>query len=119
MAVATARRFAFKHELIQTAELDNPAYRANDTNRCYYCKHELYTRLTTLAQARGFAAVADGNNADDRGDYRPGRQAAREFGVRLDVLVEVNVGANRCGVEPGVPAVALALLKGGSSSHAA
>ena len=59
-----------------------PEYRANEANRCYYCKHELYTHLSALALERGFAVVADGSNADDRGDYRPGRQAAREFGVR-------------------------------------
>src|SRR4029453_14994549 len=54
---------------------------ANPPNRCYYCKHELYTHLDAMARARGFAAVADGSNADDRGDYRPGRQGGREFGV--------------------------------------
>jgi len=81
MALDTASRFAFQHEIIRTAELENPAYRANNTDRCYHCKHELYTRLTALADARGFAQVADGSNADDRGDYRPGRRAAREFGV--------------------------------------
>lgn len=81
MALETARQFSFQHELIRTAELENSAYRANDVDRCYHCKHELYTHLTALAAARGFAAVADGNNADDRGDYRPGRRAAREFGV--------------------------------------
>ena len=59
-----------------------PEYRANPANRCYYCKHELYTHLAALARARGIPAIADGSNADDRGDYRPGRQAAREFGVR-------------------------------------
>jgi uncharacterized protein len=67
--------------MVQTSEVDNPAYRANPANRCYYCKHELYSRLTAIARARGVAAVVDGSNADDRGDYRPGRQAAREFGV--------------------------------------
>jgi uncharacterized protein len=81
MALETASRFAFQHEVIHTGELENPAYRANHTDRCYHCKHELYSQLTDLASARGFAAVADGNNADDRGDYRPGRRAAREFGV--------------------------------------
>ena len=81
MAEQVARQFAFLHEFIHTQELSRPAYRANDTDRCYHCKHELYTELTGLARARGIAAVADGNNADDRGDYRPGRRAAREFGV--------------------------------------
>jgi uncharacterized protein len=50
-------------------------------NRCYYCKHELYSALSALARERGVSMIADGSNADDRGDYRPGRQAAREFGV--------------------------------------
>jgi uncharacterized protein len=77
-----AREAGLRHEIIQTSELDRAEYRANPTNRCYYCKHELYTSLTAVAAGRGFAVVADGNNADDRGDYRPGRQAAREFGVR-------------------------------------
>ena len=81
MALETAARFGFHHELIQTGELENPAYRANNTDRCYHCKHELFTHLTAIARDRGVAAVADGNNADDRGDYRPGRRAAREFGV--------------------------------------
>ncbi|PYR76453.1 MAG: ATP-dependent sacrificial sulfur transferase LarE [Acidobacteria bacterium] len=75
--------------MIRTRELDRPEYRANPSNRCYYCKHELYTHLSRIAAARG-AVVVDGNNADDRGDYRPGRQAAREFGVRSP-LDEVNL----------------------------
>jgi pyridinium-3,5-biscarboxylic acid mononucleotide sulfurtransferase len=81
MALETASRFGFRHEVIRTAELQNPAYRANNTDRCYHCKHELFTHLSAIQRERGFAAVADGNNADDRGDYRPGRRAAREFGV--------------------------------------
>ncbi|HWB29151.1 MAG TPA: ATP-dependent sacrificial sulfur transferase LarE [Vicinamibacterales bacterium] len=81
MALDIARRFELPHEIIGTGELANPDYRANAPDRCYHCKHELYTRLTSLAAERGFAAVADGSNADDRGDYRPGRRAARELGV--------------------------------------
>ena len=81
LAIGTARAFHLRHEMVATSEVNNPAYRANPANRCYYCKHELYTHLTAIARARGFNAVADGSNADDRGDYRPGRQAAREFGV--------------------------------------
>jgi uncharacterized protein len=81
LAVGTARTFRLHHELIRTDEMSRPEYRSNPTNRCYYCKHELYTQLTAIARDRGVAAVADGSNADDRGDYRPGRQAAREFGV--------------------------------------
>ncbi|MGE3959765.1 MAG: ATP-dependent sacrificial sulfur transferase LarE [Vicinamibacterales bacterium] len=81
MAVQVAGQFGLRHEIIHTNELERPEYRANPANRCYYCKHELYTHLTRIAAERG-AVVVDGNNADDRGDYRPGRQAAREFGVR-------------------------------------
>jgi uncharacterized protein len=81
IALDTARAFALQHEIIRTAEIERPEYRANPANRCYYCKHELYTHLAGIARARGLAAVVDGSNADDRGDYRPGRQAAREFGV--------------------------------------
>jgi uncharacterized protein len=82
LALSIASDFGFAHELIQTAELERPEYRANPANRCYYCKDELYSHLSAIAAARNLAVVIDGNNADDRGDYRPGRQAAREHGVR-------------------------------------
>ena len=82
LALAIARDFGFAHEVIHTAELDRPEYRANPANRCYYCKDELYRRLAAIARERGMAVVVDGNNADDRGDYRPGRQAAREHDVK-------------------------------------
>ncbi len=81
LAIQIARDFGLHHEIIQTNELERPEYRANPSNRCYYCKHELYTHLSRIAAGRD-AVIVDGNNADDRGDYRPGRQAAREFGVR-------------------------------------
>ncbi len=81
LALAAVARFGFAHEFIRTGEMERPEYRANDADRCYHCKHELYTRLTRLAAERGYLAVVDGSNADDRGDYRPGRRAAREFGV--------------------------------------
>jgi pyridinium-3,5-biscarboxylic acid mononucleotide sulfurtransferase len=81
MAEAIAREFRFSHEFIRTDEMERPEYRANPANRCYHCKTELYEHLAEVAADRGFTAIADGSNADDRGDYRPGRQAAREFGV--------------------------------------
>jgi uncharacterized protein len=81
LALRIAREFGFQHEIIHTNEMARPEYRANPANRCYYCKHELYTHLRAIADARGIDVIADGSNADDRGDYRPGRQAAREFGV--------------------------------------
>jgi len=73
---------------VMTAELERPEYRANPANRCYHCKTELYEHLSKVATERGIGMIADGSNADDRGDYRPGRQAAREFGVRspLDAM---------------------------------
>jgi uncharacterized protein len=82
LALSIAGSFGFPHEVIRTGELERPEYRANPANRCYYCKDELYSHLKSLALERGLSVVIDGNNADDRGDYRPGRQAAREHGVR-------------------------------------
>jgi uncharacterized protein len=91
LALRTARTFGLRHEVIHTHELEVPEYRANPVDRCYFCKRELYTALSRIAAERGFAVIADGNNADDRGDYRPGRRAAREFGVRSP-LDEVGLG---------------------------
>ena len=81
IATDLADQFHLRHQFIVTAEIDNPDYRANAPDRCYHCKHELFTHLTKLARELGMAAVMDGANADDRGDYRPGRRAARELGV--------------------------------------
>jgi uncharacterized protein len=81
LAAQVAKEAGLHHEIIRTNELETPEYRANPTDRCYYCKKELYTELSRLATAR-HAVVVDGNNADDRADFRPGRTAAREFGVR-------------------------------------
>jgi len=74
------------HEFIQTHELENPAYRVNDTNRCYYCKDELFSVLDALASGRRFAAVAYGVNADDTFDFRPGQRAAAEHRVMTPLL---------------------------------
>jgi uncharacterized protein len=82
LARRLARDFSLHHEFIVTREMDRPEYRANEPDRCFYCKQELFTTLRALARERGIAVVADGANADDRGDYRPGRAAARELGVR-------------------------------------
>jgi uncharacterized protein len=82
LATRIARDFSLNHEFIRTNEMARPEYRANAGDRCYHCKQELYSQLAALAGERGIPVIADGSNADDRGDYRPGRQAAREFGVR-------------------------------------
>lgn len=67
---------------LDTDELNDPRYAANPANRCYFCKTELWTRVVPAARERGFTVVADGTNADDLRDYRPGAQAAREHDVR-------------------------------------
>jgi uncharacterized protein len=78
-------------ELIDTSELDDANYASNPANRCYYCKTELYTRLSELATRRSFAAIVNGINVDDLGDIRPGLTAAREWGIRSP-LVEAGLG---------------------------
>ena len=70
-----------EHLIINTRELDNPGYASNPTNRCYFCKSTLYSDLGRMANERGYGCVVDGANADDEGDYRPGRKAAKELGV--------------------------------------
>ena len=81
-ALALADQFHFPVRVVRTREFDNSQYLANPSNRCYFCKHELFTELAPLARAEGFAVIAYGENASDIGDYRPGAQAAAEFQVR-------------------------------------
>ena len=80
------RACGVRHEFIETHEMDNPAYRANAADRCFYCKDELFTVLDKLAQERGFAATAYGVNADDTLDFRPGHRAAKEHRVLAPLL---------------------------------
>jgi len=75
-----------RHEFVETHEFDNPAYRANAGDRCYYCKDELFNVLDELVKRRGFAAVAYGLNADDTRDFRPGQRAAAEHQVLAPLL---------------------------------
>lgn len=79
-------QFNFPHEFISTDELANASYRANNADRCYYCKDELFDKLDQMAGQRGIAAVAYGINKDDLGDWRPGQQAAREHKVLMPLL---------------------------------
>lgn len=81
-AVEVARRIGIVHELIHTDEMANPDYIANPTNRCYFCKSELFLKLNPLAATRGYKHVVYGAMLDDRGDHRPGAQAAKEYQVR-------------------------------------
>jgi pyridinium-3,5-biscarboxylic acid mononucleotide sulfurtransferase len=79
-------KLGVRHEFIETHEMDNPAYRANAADRCYFCKDELFSALDELAHGRGFAAVAYGVNADDTLDFRPGHRAATEHQVLAPLL---------------------------------
>ena len=81
-AKSLARLIGIRHELIETGELSLPAYQANNPDRCYHCKTELFTRVEELAEALNVAVVADGSNLDDHGDYRPGLRAAAEKKVK-------------------------------------
>jgi uncharacterized protein len=92
-AARIAQKFNFNFQIIRTDELENPNYQANPTNRCYFCKTELYGKLSALAAEKGIEFILDGTNADDVGDYRPGRQAAQEKNV-LSVLVEAGLTKN-------------------------
>src|SRR5215204_3125656 len=84
------KRFGFHHEVIETEELESPGYRANNADRCFFCKDELYMKLEAVARARGIEIIVDGSTTDDLGDYRPGRQAATQHEVRSP-LIEVGL----------------------------
>lgn len=81
-ALQIAEQFGFPVRVVKTHEFENESYLANPANRCYFCKHELFTELEPLAKELGFAVVAYGENASDVGDFRPGATAAKEFQVR-------------------------------------
>lgn len=81
LAKDLADSLGVEHLVVNTRELDDPNYASNPTNRCYFCKSTLYSDLDALARESGYECVVDGANADDEGDYRPGRKAAKEIGV--------------------------------------
>lgn len=85
-ALEFVAQFGIRHELIRTSEIDNPDYARNPSNRCYFCKQELFTLLRRVAEDRSFKCVIDGNNLDDTGDFRPGRKAGRELQVRSPLI---------------------------------
>ena len=85
-ALAFAREQQIPVEVVETREVENPAYIRNDARRCYYCKDELFTVLESCREARGFDAIAYGVNADDAGDFRPGQEAARQHHVLAPLL---------------------------------
>ena len=85
-ALAVARQFCLPVVVIQTQELNDWRYRSNPKNRCYFCKKELFGEMMTYARQHGFRCIADGTNADDVSDFRPGRRAAAEFQIRSPLL---------------------------------
>ena len=85
-ARALAAEIGLRHQVIETEEMDNPAYTTNGPDRCYHCKTELYTQMEGLAARLGVAVMLNGANLDDQGDYRPGMQAAAEHHVRSPLL---------------------------------
>jgi pyridinium-3,5-biscarboxylic acid mononucleotide sulfurtransferase len=93
-----------RHEFIETHEMENPSYRANAADRCYFCKDELFSALDHVARGRGFAAVAYGVNADDTLDFRPGHRAAAEHQVLTPLLdaglnkAEIRLLSHRAGL---------------------
>ena len=80
-ATELASDFGFNFQSIETHELDDPHYSANPSNRCFFCKSELYTKLSSIAAERGIGAIVDGTNHDDISDIRPGQVAAKDLGV--------------------------------------
>src|SRR5262245_33683490 len=85
-AIDFARQFGIRHELIPTHEFENPDYLKNDSNRCFYCKDELFDRLEEFGKERGITHIVYGVNMDDLGDYRPGQNAARIHQVRAPLV---------------------------------
>ena len=85
-AKVLARQIGIAHTLIDTREMDDPQYVRNSPDRCFHCKDELYGKLASLARDRGFDYVADGCNLDDTTDFRPGRRAAQQHGVRSPLV---------------------------------
>lgn len=89
-ALEFAKKYQICHELIFTQEMQNPKYVSNPSDRCFFCKDELFSKLKMMAQQRGFNTVSYGVNLDDLSDFRPGQQAANKLGVRAP-LVEASL----------------------------
>jgi uncharacterized protein len=86
MALQVASTIGIEHRIIDTGELERTEYRANPSDRCYYCKDELFGKLQNIAKEYGHATLLDGLNAEDLGDYRPGRKAGEEHRVRSPLM---------------------------------
>jgi uncharacterized protein len=125
-AVEIARQFDLNLVEVVTDELDDPGYVANAPSRCYFCKRELWTKLGAVARQRGIAVVADGTNADDLREHRPGLQAAREFAIRSPLAeagytkADVRTAARALGIPiwdaPAAPCLSSRIMYGLSVS---
>lgn len=104
-ALAFTARYGIPTHILQTAELDNPEYQRNDSRRCFHCKDELFTQMEIERSARGFKHLAYGMNLDDRGDYRPGQQAAAQHNALAPLVTarltkaEIRQLAHEAGLE--------------------
>lgn len=85
-AIKLAKEIGIRHKIIRSEELEIEGFAKNPVNRCYYCKSELFSKLIKVAEEEGMKYVLDGTNADDTGDFRPGRRAAKELGVKSPLL---------------------------------
>ena len=85
-AISLARTLDLNHKVIQTAEVERPDYQANNPNRCFFCKDELYTHMSRMLESEGYNWLANGTNVDDLGDFRPGLDAAKQYGVRSPLV---------------------------------
>lgn len=131
--LAAAERIAaslgVRHLRVETREFEDERYLRNDANRCYFCKHALFTELARVAADLGLPAIVYGANADDAGDYRPGMRAAADFAVRAPLLEadlgkdEIRALARRRGLEvwdkPAAPCLASRLPFGSPVTIAA
>ncbi len=105
-AIAVAAQIGADHRLVETAEIDDPSYAANNADRCFHCKSELYRVAAEQRAAWGLAAIVNGTNLDDLGDYRPGLEAARQAGV-VSPLVEA--GFTKADVRAGAALLGLGI----------
>ena len=85
-AVELAERLGLNHRVIETHEVERDDYAANNPNRCFFCKDELYTYLSAYAEEEGYEHITNGTNTDDLGDFRPGLNAAKQYGVRSPMV---------------------------------
>jgi uncharacterized protein len=85
-AVELAERLGLNHRVIETHEVERDDYAANNPNRCFFCKDELYTYLSSYAEEEGYEHITNGTNTDDLGDFRPGLNAAKQYGVRSPMV---------------------------------